>query len=1139
MNLIAACVANPVKVAVGVILVTLFGVLAILSMPVQLTPEVQVPTITVESRWRGASPQEIERELVQPLEEQLRSVEGLVKMSSDSSDSTGVIELEFNVGTDMSQALVKVNTRVQQVRDWPIDADRPVIRTASANDRPIAWLILGQAAPDREALARAKAEHPALAADLDRVASARSPDLSLYRLRKLAADHPEIASLVPPELDVEATRRMAENEIESRLERVDGVSNADLVGGREDELQVIVDPQLLAARNLTIDDLRAALANQNQDTSGGDIWEGKRRYVVRTLGQLRSPEQVEGVIITRRDGKPVYVRDVARAQLGTKKPTGIVRRFGARNIAIRITREQGANVLELMRQVRGVATDIDRGLRGKGLSLTVVYDETDYIDSAIGLVNDNILVGGLLTIGTLLLFLRNIRSTFIVALSIPVSVMGTFLALAAFSRTLNVISLAGIAFAVGLLIDNSVVVLENIFVHWTRGEDARTASVRGASEVWGAILASTLTNVAVFLPVVFVKGEAGQLFGDIALAITAAVGLSLAVSGLMIPAAAAVLLSGRHARDAAAVVTLDAEGQAGGRAAARPAWDLLGRAAAAFVTAITELDRFLLASAWRAVAASIVIFAGAVAATWLLMPKVEYLPEGNRNLVFGILMPPPGYNIDELLRLADIVEARLVPYWDVDPGTPEAAALDAPVLGDLFFVARGKSVFVGLRSLDPLQASRLVPLVRRVAADLPGTIAIAKQSSLFEQGIGSGRTIDIEITGPELERLVQLGVQVMAKLPEATPGSQNLPKPSLDLSSPEVQLVPRLEQAADMRLDARQLGYIVDCLVDGGYATDYFLGSDRIDLVIKGDDRFVQRTQDIRTLPVVTPGGQLVPLDSVAEVREFSSGPEQILHRERERAITVQVSPPSRMPLEEAQERIERLVVAPLTASGALDGGYAIRLGGTTDKLVSTWRSLWFNLVIAGLITYLLMAALFESWVYPAVIIASVPLGSVGGLLGLAVLNLCGAAFGIYQPLDVLTMLGFVVLIGAVVNNPILIVERALQLVAEGVADPTEAILEGVRSRIRPIFMTTFTTVLGLLPLIVFPGAGSELYRGLGAVLLGGMLVSTFVTLVQVPILLGLCLRRPTVAAAAPVPVPALPAAPPLPCVPAPGTGAG
>ena len=1100
MNLIAACVANPVKAAVGVLLLTLFGGLAIFSMPVQLTPEVQIPTITVESLWRGASPQEVEQELVQPLEEQLRSVEGLVKLSSESSDSLGTVELEFAVGTDMSQALVKVNTRVQQVRDWPIDADRPVIKTAGANDRPVAWLILGQSAAERDALERAKADHPTLAASLDHVIKAeeRSADLANYRLRKLAAAHPELAPLVPPAVDVESLKRLAENEIESRLERVDGVSAADLVGGREDELQVIVDPQQLAARNLTIEDLRGALANQNQDTSGGDVWEGKRRYVVRTLGQFRAPEQVEGVIITRRDGKPVYVRDVATVHLGTKKPDGVVRRFGSRNMAIRITRETGANVLELMRQLRSVVGEINTGLHGRGLTLSLVYDETTYIDSAIGLVRDNIVVGGVLTVLTLLLFLRNIRSTLIVALAIPASVVGTFLVLSLFGRTLNVISLAGMAFAVGMLVDNAVVVLESIFTRWSAGEDAKTAAVRGAGEVWGAVLASTLTTVAVFLPVLFVREEAGQLFGDIALAISAAVLLSLVVSVLVVPVAAAWLLRGRR------------RPQSGG-----PARDPAARLGAAFTAGVLGLDGFLLSSRWRQIGAAGSIVVAAAVATWLLLPKVEYLPEGNRNLVFGILLPPPGYNLDELLRMGDIVEERLLPYWDVDPGSPEAAALDAPILGDMFFVARGRSVFLGLRALDPLQAAKLVPLVRQVAADLPGTFAVAKQSSLFEQGIGSGRSIDVEITGPDLATLVQLGGRVMGMLAEATPGSQNLPKPSLDLSSPEVQLVPRFEQAADMRLDARQLGYMVDCLVDGGYATDYFLGSDRIDLVIKGDDRFVQRTQDLRSLPVVTPGGQLVPLEAVAEVRQFSSGPEQILHRERERAITVQVSPPPKMPLEEAQDRIQELVIDPLMQSGALEGGYQITLGGTADKLRATWRALWFNLVIAGLITYLLMAALFESWFYPAVIIAAVPLGSIGGLLGLAVLNFVGGPLGIFQPLDVLTMLGFVILIGTVVNNPILIVDRSLYLVREEGSEPNEAILEAVRSRIRPIFMTTFTTVLGLLPLVIFPGAGSELYRGLGSVLLGGLLVSTVVTLVLVPLLLGLCLRKPQAAQAA------------------------
>jgi len=791
MNLITVCVANPVKAAVGVLLLTLFGSLALFSMPVQLTPEVQIPTILVETRWPGASPKEVEQEIIQPLEENLRSVEGLTKLSSTSGNGLGAVDLEFGIGTDMDQALVKVNTRLQQIRDWPIDADRPTLKTSSSSSRPIAWLILGQAAPDPAALLEAAEDHPEHAAALRQIGQARSANLALYRLRKLIAEAPALAGLAPPDIDVTTMRRMAEDDIESRLERVPGVSGADLVGGREDELQVIVDPQLLAARGLTIDDLRQALANQNQDTSGGDFWEGKRRYLVRTIGQFRSPEQVEGVIVSRRDGKPVYVRDVARVQLGLKKATGVVRRVGSSSIAVRVTRDQNANVLETMRQLREVAADIDQNLlAARGLSLALVYDETTYIDSAIGLVQTNIVVGGLLTIMTLLLFLRTARPTLIVAVAIPVSIIGTFLLLSAFGRTLNVISLAGMAFAVGMLVDNAVVVLENIDTHWRRGEDRKTAAVRGAGEVWGAVLASTLTTVAVFLPVIFVKEEAGQLFGDIALAISAAVVLSLIVSVLVVPVAASVLLTRRPATTGTS---------------SRPP-DAAIRLGQAFSSGLLGLDRFLLAGPARQLLAAVTIVAAAVVTTWLMLPKVEYLPEGNRNLVFGILLPPPGYNLDELIRLGERVEERLIPYWDVEPGSPEAAALDAPVLNDFFFVARDRSVFIGLRAADPLVASQLVPLVRRVAGDLPGTIAVAKQSSLFEQGIGSGRSIDIEITGPRLEKLVQLGGMVMGKLRQATPGSQNLPKPSLDLSNPEVQLLPRLEQSADMRLDTRDAG---------------------------------------------------------------------------------------------------------------------------------------------------------------------------------------------------------------------------------------------------------------------------------------------------------------------------------------------
>jgi len=329
-------------------------------------------------------------------------------------------------------------------------------------------------------------------------------------------------------------------------------------------------------------------------------------------------------------------------------------------------------------------------------------------------------------------------------------------------------------------------------------------------------------------------------------------------------------------------------------------------------------------------------------------------------------------------------------------------------------------------------------------------------------------------------------------------GTQAIPQPSLDLSSPEVHIAPKLVQAADMQVSSTDLGFAVNALIDGAYAGDYYLDGKKIDLTIIGESRFATNTQDVEALPIATPLGQLVPLGALADV-SLASGPEQINHRERVRAVTIQVTPPAEIALDEAMERIQDKVVQPFVAGGQLDGGYQVNLAGTADKLRETWDALRFNVILALVITYLLMAALFESWLYPLVIIFSVPLGAVGGVLGLAVLNLF-----MIQSLDVLTMLGFVILIGTVVNNPILIVHQSLNHMREDGMPQREAILESVRTRIRPIFMTTITTVLGLLPLVLFPGAGSELYRGLGAVVLGGLLVSTVFTLILVPALFNL-----------------------------------
>jgi hydrophobic/amphiphilic exporter-1 (mainly G- bacteria), HAE1 family len=1129
MNLFEWFIRNPVKVAVGVLIVVLFGGISLVTMPKQLIPEVQNPILTIETLWAGASPQEIEREIVQEQEEQLAAVEGLVRMTSQCRSGSGTITLEFAVGTNIEQAMMLVNTRLQQVREYPLSASEPVIKASDLSDSPIARFALTARPPSVEEIAEFQKQHPALATELEPSRKAMHTGLRVFRLEqaieKLQAEHPEILELRPPVVDLQAVRKLSENIVEPQLERVPGVSEAETSGGQEEELQVIVDPEKLAARQLTIADVRIALAGQNTDVSSGEVWEGKRRWVVRTLGQFTDPEHVRQQVLFNESGTPIYVGDVAEVRVDYKKADSLSRRYGLTSNGINIRRSSDANVLEVMAGVQAAAASLNEGvLKRLDLELFQYYDETEYIQSAIDLVQQNIFVGGALTIIVLMLFLHLGRMTLlavpliaasavasvfvspwfflltilltfvcgmwfgrgalVVGLAIPVSVIGTFLMMSLMGRSLNVISLAGLAFAVGMLVDNAVVVLENIYRRRELGESAWAAAANGTSEVAGAVVASTLTTIAVFLPVLFVQETSGQLFRDIAIAVSCAVGLSMLVSFTMIPAAAARLFhssadssldkAGLHERNPSQLVKA------------------INRLASGFANTVSSINRWILSSRIRSLGIVVAMTLFAVGVSYQLWPKVEYLPTGNRNFVICSLSPPPGYNIDQLTTMGKILESDLQPYWDVDPGSPEAEALDYPVIDYYFYGVRGTSVFMGFRCTDESRVAELIPLVKERASQFPGTRAIVKQSSLFERGLTGGRTIDIDITGGDLNKLIDIGKRVIDDVAKLMPDAQASPQPSLDLASPEIHLRPRLIEASEMGVNATDLGYAVDALVDGAYAGDYFVGGEKIDLTIKGATAYSLRTQDINNLPIATRDGRVVPLNALADI-QYSSGPEAIMRRERLRAITISVTPPVTLPLEEAMQLIDTQIVNKLQEEGVIDGETMVSLSGTADKLREAWNALRWNLILALAITYLLMAALFESWLYPLVIIFTVPLGAVGGILGLTFLNLF-----VFQALDVLTMLGFIILIGTVVNNPILIVHQSLNYIREGM-DSREAVPESVRTRIRPIFITTTTTVLGLLPLVLFPGAGSELYRGLGSVVLGGLVLSTAFTLFMVP----------------------------------------
>ena len=557
MNLFQSFIRNPVKVSVGALIVTLFGAISLISMPKEMIPAVENPVLSVETSWPGASPNEIEREIVQEQEEQLAAIEGLVKMTSSCSDSKADITLEFAVGTNIEDAMTRVNTRLQQVSEYPVNAKEPVIEASSVADRPIARFALTARPPSQQEIIDFQSDYPELRDVVQPAVTAANSALRVYRLRQaykeVGSKHPELKELLPPDVDLQEVRKISEDVIERRFERIPGVSEADTYGGQEEELQIVIDPDKLAARQLTVSDVRAALIGQNKDTSGGNLWEGKRRWVIRILGQFRDPDHVKRQILAMDEGRPVFVGDVADVKLAYKKLDSVSRRYGQESNGLSIRRASGANVLAVMDGVRVATEELNNGiLKRLNLELFQYYDETEYIRSAISIVRQNIFVGGALTVIVLLLFLHLGRKSLlavpliaasavatvfvspwfflvtlilmlttgfwfgrgalVVALAIPISVIGTFLLLGLMGRSLNVISLAGLAFAVGMLVDNAVVVLENIYRNRQLGRNAMDASAKGTTEVSGAVVASTLTTIAVFLPVVFVQEEAGQLF---------------------------------------------------------------------------------------------------------------------------------------------------------------------------------------------------------------------------------------------------------------------------------------------------------------------------------------------------------------------------------------------------------------------------------------------------------------------------------------------------------------------------------------------------------------------------------------------------------------------------------------------------
>ncbi|MEE8524079.1 MAG: efflux RND transporter permease subunit, partial [Thermoanaerobaculia bacterium] len=646
----------------------------------------------------------------------------------------------------------------------------------------------------------------------------------------------------------------------------------------------------------------------------------------------------------------------------------------------------------------------------------------------------------------------------------------SFLAMYLLGRTINVISLAGMAFAVGMVVDAAIVVLENIYRHLQMGKSRVEAALDGTREVWGAVLASTVTTVAVFLPIVFIEERAGQLFRDIALAISSAIVVSLLVAVTVIPSASAKILKASAPGEAEADRTL------------------LARLAAK----ISDLVDLVNAGRWRRLAVIAAVVGLAVGLTWRLMPSAEYLPNGNQNFIFGVVLPPPGYNLDEVMRDGKLVETALAHLWEATD--EEAVELPGGGAENFWFVGTPGMAFFGFAARDPDRVAELLEPINDALGTIPGALGFASQWSLFADSLAGTRSLRIDVTGPDLDRVIDLATEVFEEIGTVVPGSISRPIPALDLGNPEVRIYPDRVRTADAGLTAADVGRTVNSLIDGMKVAEYFHQGREIDVILKGRDDWSRHTQSIAQLPLATPGGEIITLGDIAEIRQ-QEGPIQINHVERQRAVSIETRLPDEVALEDAITRIENEILAPLEQQGKSGGLYDIRLRGAADDLTRLRGALGINFLVVVVLTFLLLAALFQSFLYPLVIMLTVPLATLGGVLGLRLVQV----FAKDQQLDILTMLGFVILVGTVINNSILIVYQALRLVRDG-RESHDAVRESVRVRVRPILMSTTTSSLGMLPLVVMPGPGSELYRGLGAVVIGGLLLSTVITLVLTPL---------------------------------------
>ncbi len=1032
MKLSEVSIRRPVFATVMSLAIILFGVIAFTRLPVREYPDIDPPIVSITTFYRGASPNVVETEITDVLEEQLATLEGVKTIESTSREQGSSITVEFELSRNVEAAANDVRDKVSRIRgQLPREADDPIVAKVDVNAQPIVWLGLS---------------------------STRHSGLELT----------EVAELI----------------LKERLQHVPGVGSIFIGGGRRYAMRVWLDPARMASREITAQDVERAIREENAEIPGGRVEGQGREFAVRTRGELASPEEFAAIIVSQHGNDVVRLGDIANVEVGPEDERTAVRWNGRQAVGLGIVKQSKASTLDVAAGVRKALPQLTQ-LLPPGMKLDVAYDSSTFIQESINEVSHTIVIAMCLVVLVILVFLKSFRATLIPAVAIPVSIFGALAVAYFLGFTINILTLLAMVLAIGLVVDDAIVVLENVYRHMEMGKNRRRAAFDGSKEIGFAILATTISLVAVFVPVAFLQGTVGRLFNEFGITVAVAVLISGFVALSLTPMLTSRMLKPLHG--------------------ASDTW--AGRSFDAFFAWLNRsYDRVLRAALrrrWRvfAVAGLLVLIAGAV----FFFIRRELVPTEDRGVAFGIVIAPEGSTLAYTDRYMRAIEAVLLPL-------PERKGLfTATGLG---FGGPGQVtngfMFLGLkpRAERPKSWTRTplpflpmvqIPIYRSKSQQeivqelfprllsIPGVLAfVINPPSLG--GRFSSSPVEYVLEADSYEELQQATGIMMAKAsklmvgtpPRAFPYLINLDT-DLKLNKPQLEISIDRDRASALGISVTDIGTTLETLLGGREITDFKRGTKQYHVIAQV--RPSQRaTPDVIEGVYVRGTGGLAQLANVVRVKE-TVAPKELNHYNRVRSATISANLIPVVSLGQALNELDRI------ASNDLPPGVRHELAGQSKEFRESSNSLYFLFLLAVVFIYLVLAAQFESFIHPLTILLSVPLAVVGALISLFVFQ---------QSLNVFSQIGLIMLIGLVTKNSILIVEYANQLRRRGL-DVVEAVVEASKIRLRPILMTSFATVFGILPIAIGFGAGAESRRPLGIAVVGGLIFSTFLTLLLVP----------------------------------------